>query len=122
MIYTFTCSSEKGCGHTFDKSIPVDKWKSKAKCPKCGKMANQNLLEQHKSGNADSQMKEYEFYGDNGTRMYAAAYLPNQVDEMRKRHPNRQFRFVNGCYLPVIKHRRDKLQYLKERGNWIEKD
>lgn len=122
MVYVYNCSSKKGCGHTFNRSMSVKDWKGKVKCPKCGRMANQNLLAQHSSGGIDSQMREYQMEGDNGTRMYAAAYLPNQIDEMKKKHPNRQFRFVNGCYLPVIKHRRDKLQFLKERGNWIEKD
>ena len=120
--YVYTCSSKKGCGHTFERFMEISKWKAKVKCPKCGKMAHQNLLEQHKGGNADSQMMEYQFEGDRGTRMYAAAYLPNQVEEMKKRHPNRKFIFRNGCYIPEIKHRRDKLQFLKERGNWIEKD
>ena len=116
MIYVYSCSSKKGCGHTFERSMSADKWKSKVKCPKCGKMAHQNLLAQHAGGNVDSQMREYQFEGDTGTRMYAASYLPQQYEEMKRKHPNRQFRLVNGAYLPVIKHRRDKLQYLKEYG------
>lgn len=122
MLYVYTCSSEKGCNHTFERVMSAAKWKAKVRCPMCKRMAHQNLLAQHSGGQVDSQMMEYQFEGDNGTRMYAAAYLPNQMDEMKKRHPNRQFRLVNGCYLPCIKHRRDKLQFLKERGNWIEKD
>jgi hypothetical protein len=47
--------------------------------------------------------------------MYAAAYLPNQIDEARKKHPGTDFRFVNNCYLPVIKNRTHKLKFLKER-------
>ena len=116
MIYCYSCSSKKGCGHTFEHVTTANKWKPKKKCPKCGKMAHQNLLTQHQGGNIDSQMREYTMEGSAGTRMYAASYLPQQMEEMKKKHPNRQFRLVNGCYLPVIKHRRDKLQYLKEYG------
>lgn len=115
-VYVYTCSSEKGCGETFERFMSIAKWKEKVKCPKCGKMAHQNLIEQHKGDNIDSQMREYQFEGGTGTRMYAASYLPSQMDEMKRKHPNRKFRLVNNCYLPVIKHRRDKLQYLKEYG------
>ena len=121
-VYVYTCSSEKGCGHTFERSMSVKDWKDKVKCPKCGKMAHQNLLAQHKDGNADSQMMEYTMEGDTGTRLYGASYLPQQLEDAKKKHPNRRFRLVNGCYLPVIKHRRDKLQYLKEYGNYVEYD
>jgi hypothetical protein len=99
--------------------MSAENWKSKTKCPKCGKIAHQDLLAQHRSGTIDSQMREYEFYGDNGTRMYAAAYLPNQIDEARKKHPGTDFRLCNGCYIPVIKNRTHKLKFLKER-NFIE--
>jgi len=116
MVYVYTCSSKKGCGHTVERSMSVKDWKPKIKCPKCGRMAHQNLLAQHSSGGIDSQMREYQFYGDNGTRMYAAAYLPNQIDEARKKHPGTDFRLHNGCYIPVIKHRTHKLKFLKERN------
>ena len=114
-IYIYTCSSEKGCNHTFERFMSIDKWKPKVKCPKCGKMAHQNLLEQHKDGSIDSQMMEYQFDGDNGTRMYAASYLPNQIDEARKKHPGTDFKLHNGCYIPRIKNRTHKLKFLKER-------
>ena len=120
MIYCYTCNN--GCDCTFERSMSVENWKASMKCPKCGKMAPQNLLAQHKSGGIDSQMMKYQFEGNTGTRMYAAAYLPNQINEARKRHPGTDFRLYNGCYIPVIKHRRHKLKFLKERGNWIEKD
>jgi hypothetical protein len=102
--------------------MSVKDWKSKVKCPKCGRMANQNLLVQHSSGGIDSQMREYTMEGACGTRLYGASYLPQQLEDAKKKHPNRRFRLVNGCYLPVIRHRRDKLQYLKEYGNYVEYD
>jgi hypothetical protein len=101
--------------------VPVKDWKNKTKCPKCGKMAPQNLLAQHSGDNVGSQMMEYNFDGPTGTRLYGASYLPNQIDEARKLHPGTDFKFHNGCYLPVIKHRVHKLKYLKEMG-FIEKD
>lgn len=116
-IYVFSC----GCGNTFEKFSSVKDWKPKRKCPKCGKMAHQNIIAEHKSGNVDSQMREYEFEGSTGTRMYGASYLPNQIDEARKLHKGTDFRLYNGCYLPVIKNRTHKLKYLKEM-NFIEKD
>ena len=122
MIYCYKCSSKKGCGHTFECTMPADKWKAKAKCPKCSRMAHQNLLAQHGDGNIDSQMREYTMEGIRGTRLYGACYLPHQLEDAKKKHPNRNFRLVNNCYLPVIKHRRDKLQYLKEYGNYVEYD
>lgn len=119
MLYVYTCSLKKGCGHTFERSMPAKNWKKKVKCPKCGKMSHQNLLAQHQSGGIDSQMREYQFYGDNGTRMYAAAYLGGQEAEMKKKHPGREFVWHNSCWLPVIKNRSDKMKYLKER-NYVE--
>lgn len=113
-IYVYSCSSDKGCGHTFERFISIGKWKAKVKCPKCGKMANQNLLEQHKGGNADSQMIEYTMEGKTGTRLYAASYLPHQISEAKRVHPGREFKLVNGAYIPVIKNRTDKKKYLKE--------
>lgn len=121
MTYVYSCSSEKGCGHTFDRSMSVEDWKGKVKCPKCGRMANQNLLAQHSSGGIDSQMREYQFEGDNGTRMYAASYLGGQEKEMKRKHPGRDFKWHNSCWIPIIKNRRDKLRFLKER-DYIEKD
>jgi len=102
--------------------MSVKDWKQRVKCPKCGRMAPQNLLAQHAGGNIDSQMMEYTMEGERGTRLYGACYLPHQLEDAKKKHPNRRFRLVNNCYLPVIKHRRDKLQYLKEYGNYVEYD
>ena len=119
MIYVYTCSLEKGCGYTFERSMSADKWKNRVKCPKCGRMAPQNLLAQHGSGGIDSQMREYQFDSDTGTRMYAAAYLGGQEEEMRRKHPGREFKWHNSCWLPVIKNRVDKLKFLKER-NYVE--
>lgn len=119
MIYCYKCSSKKGCGHAFERSMPAKDWKSRVKCPKCGKMAHQNLLAQHQGGKIDSQMMEYTMEGKRGCRMYAAGYLPNQMDEARKIHPGREFRLVNGAMLPVIKNRTDRKKYLKEM-NFVE--
>jgi len=79
-------------------------------------MAQHSIILDHNGGNADSQMMDYSMDGPNGTRLYTASYLPTQTEEMKKKHPGRDFKFRNGCFLPVIKNRRDKLQYLKERG------
>ena len=114
--YCFKCSV---CGKSYEKMLPMSKAEWTDNCT-CGAVANRDIVTEHKSGNVDSQMREYQFDGDNGTRMYAAAYLPHQMEEMKKNHPNRKFKLVNGAYIPVIKHRRDKLQFLKERGNWVE--
>jgi len=66
-------------------------------------------------------MKDYDFEGSAGTRMYTASYLPTQTEEARKRHKGTEFREHNGCLLPVIKNRTHKLRYLKER-NFVELD
>ena len=119
MLYIYTCSSKKGCGHTFDRSMSVDDWKSKIRCPKCNKMAYQNLLAQHSSGGIDSQMIEYQFEGDTGTRPYAASYLMNQKTEAHKKHPGTDFREHGGCYMPVIKNKTHYKKYLREM-NFVE--
>lgn len=115
-IYCYSCSAKKGCGHIFERFMSVKDWKSKVKCSKCGRMANQNLLAQHRSGGIDSQMREYQMEGSNGCRLYAASYLPNQIEQAKKIHPGREFKFVNNCYLPVIKNRTDRKKYLNEMG------
>jgi hypothetical protein len=92
----------------------------------CGKAAKRDYRAEVSGGVLNSQHKEYEMFSSNGTRMYAASYLPQQLEDAKKKHPGRSFKLVNGCYLPEIKHRRDKLQYLKEYGGaagaWIEYD
>jgi len=122
LLYIYTCSSEKGCGHTFDRSMSVKDWKSRIKCPKCGRMAHQNLLAQHSSGGIDSQMREYTMEGECGTRLYGASYLDNQINEARKKHPGTDFVRYNNCWLPKIKNRVHKLRYLKQYGNYVEYD
>ena len=120
-IYCYTCSSEKGCNHSFERSMAVKDWKAKVKCPKCGRMAHQNLLAQHSGGQVDSQMMEYRFEGDNGTRPYAASYLLNQKEDAHRVHPGTDFRVHNGCYMPVIKNKTHYKKYLKEM-NFVEKN
>lgn len=119
MVYWYTCSSEKGCGHTFDRSMSAKNWKGKVKCSKCGRMANQNLLAQHSSGGIDSQMHEYNMEGSTGCRPYAASYLLNQKEKAHQAHPGTDFKEVNGCYMPVIKHKTHYKKYLKEM-NFVE--
>jgi len=119
MIYVYTCSSGEGCGHTFERSMSVKDWRPKVRCPVCKRMAHQNLLAQHRSGGIDSQMKEYQFYGDNGTRPYAASYLLNQKEDAHKAHPGTDFREHNGCYMPVIKNKTHYKKYLREM-NFVE--
>jgi len=113
--YIYQCSD---CKTVYEKILPMSKAEWTDKC-ECGSVANRDIVAEHQDGGVDSQMREYQFDGSNGTRMYSAAYLPNQKAEMIKNHPNRKFKLVNGCYLPVIKNRRDKLAFLKER-NYIE--
>lgn len=59
-------------------------------------------------------MREYDFDGEHGTRLYPAGYLPNQAAEAHAKHPGTDFRLHNGALLPVIRNRTHKLQYLKE--------
>lgn len=80
----------------------------------CGKKASRDLIAEHADGGVDSQMREYEFYGENGTRMYGAAYLDNQIEDARKKHPGTDFIWHNKCWLPRIKNRQHKLKYMKE--------
>lgn len=118
--YCFKCPE---CGKNYSKILPMSKAEWTDKC-ECSAIAHRDIITEHKDGNVDSQMREYTFDGDNGTRMYAASYLPNQMEEMKKNHPNRKFKLVNGAYVPVIKHRRDRAQFLKERGGngkpWVD--
>lgn len=116
-IYCYKCED---CGNSFEKTLSMKDCMKSQKCS-CGKKAVRDLITEHSDGGVDSQMREYQFEGDMGTRMYAASYLPNQMEEARRVHPGREFREVNGAMLPVIKHRRDKLKYLKEM-NFVERD
>ena len=115
-IYCFKCN----CGKTFEKVLPMKDCMKPQKCD-CGKVADRDLLAEHGSGNVDSQMKDYQFDGPNGTRMYAASYLPHQMSEAKRVHPGREFKLVNGAYIPVVKNRTDRKKYLREM-DYIEYD
>ena len=115
--YCFKCSK---CGKSYSKTMPMSKAKWTDKC-ECGATANRDIIEEHAGGGVDSQMREYEFDGDTGTRLYAASYLGHQTEDMKKNHPGRDFKWRNNCWIPVIKNRRDKLKFLKERG-YVELD
>lgn len=115
------CYSCENCGNSFEHTCSMSQMTKTRKCPSCGKRAYHDFVSDHKYGNTDSQMREYSIDGSSGTRLYTASYLPSQVDEMKKRHPGRDFKFINGCYLPVIRNRTDKLKYLRER-NYVEYD
>jgi len=110
--YVYTCPE---CKKTYEKVLPMSKAEWTDRC-ECGAKAHRNLVAEHADGNVDSQNREYTMFGDSGCRVYAAAYLPQQKEEMMKNHPNREFKLVNGCYLPVIKHRQDFKKFLKERN------
>lgn len=101
------------CSSEFDLSYSMAKAPLKTKCIKCGKTAHRNW---NAYGDVNSQMKDYDFESSTGMRMYTASYLPTQTEEMKKKHHGRDFKLHNGCYLPVIKNRRDKIKYLKERS------
>lgn len=116
--YSYRCLT---CGTTFELVVSMKDVKQEEPCPTCGKQAYHDLIADHSGGGVDSQNREYEFYGERGTRLYAGAYLPNQIDEARKKHPGTNFVLYNGCFIPRIRNRRHKLQYLKER-NFIEYD
>jgi len=111
--YSFICSH---CRHEFVKFVSIGQYKDHCKCRLCGKRAEHSYAADHAGGTADSQHRAYSFEGETGTRMYGASYLPNQAAEAKKNHKGREFREHNGCLLPVIKDRTDKLKYLSEYG------
>ena len=117
-IYCYKCPE---CGATDEKFCSITKRPKPLPCKKCEVNMVRDIIAEHSGGNVDSQMRDYQFYGEHGTRMYAAAYLGGQEKEMRERHPGREFRWHNSCWLPVIKNRNDKLKYLKER-DYVEKN
>lgn len=118
-LYCFQC---KECGKKFERVLPMAQCMVTQYC-ECGSESMRDIVSEHASGTVDSQMREYTMEGSTGTRLYGASYLPHQIEEAKKNHPGREFKLVNGCYLPRIKHRRDKLQYLKEyRGGYVELD
>lgn len=99
----------------------MSKYKDPCICD-CGESMERDFHLEHTRGGVDCMNQDYEFEGPNGTRLYAASYLPNQIEDAKKKHPGREFKLKNGCYLPVIKNRGDKLRYLKEYGNYEEYD
>lgn len=117
--YNFMCS---GCNNSFVEFVPIQEYKDNLKCPECGERSEHAYALDHADGTADSQMREYTIYGDNGTRLYGASYLPNQAAEAKKNHPGVEFVNHNNCLLPVIKNRTHKLKYLKQYGDYVEFD
>lgn len=115
-IYCYQCPK---CGKRFEETLPMSEAGKMVKCS-CGASASRDFQTEVCGGVIDCQNRDYDFEGDNGTRCYAGSYLPQQKEEMRKNHPGRDFRFHNGCYIPVIKNRSDYKKFLQERGNWIE--
>jgi len=111
-LYSYICK----CGKTFEKSSSIKDYKEKRRCPSCKKMAQHSVILDHKKGNVDSQMREYSIDGPNGTRLYPCAVLPNQIDEAQKKHPGVSWVKRNGCFLPRIHNRTEKLAFLKREG------
>lgn len=116
--YSYKCDK---CGNSFEITCSMKKLTRTKKCS-CGSRAYHDFVADHASGNADSQMREYQFDSSTGTRLYPAALLTKeQVREARKQHPGFDWKKRNGCYLPVIKNRQDKKRFLKQK-NWVEYD
>ena len=108
--YCFSCE----CGNKFEKILPMSDSGKLQKC-KCGKQAKRDFMAEHADGVLDSQMQEYNMDGHWGCRPYAMSYLPHQMtDTIRRKHPGRDFKLVNNCYLPVIKNRQDYKRYIRE--------
>ena len=108
--YCFSCE----CGSKFEKVLPMKDSGKLQKC-ECGKRARRDFVAEHTDGVVDSQMREYTMEGSRGCRPYAMSYLPHQMtDTIRKKHLGREFKEVNGCMMPVIKHRQDFKKYMKE--------
>ena len=116
--YCYKC---KDCEKEFEVVAPMKDSNKERKCPDCGKKANRDIATEQCGGILDSQIHEYNMEGSRGCRMYSASYLPHQMSEARRVHPGRDFKLVNGCYLPVIKHRTDRKKYLKEM-DYVEYD
>jgi hypothetical protein len=95
-------------------------FKEKRKC-KCGRMAQHSIVLDHKDGNADSQMKDYSFYGDTGTRLYPCSVTKDGLAEARRQHPGTDYQYHNELYIPVIKNRAHKKKFLREHG-YVELD
>lgn len=115
MIYPFKCS---GCGLEFEQNHSMSKAPLKVKCLKCSKVAHRNW---NVYGETDSQMMDYSFESDTGTRLYPCAVLPSQVEETKKKHPGTEYKERQGCLVPIIRNRTHKLKFLREH-NFIEMD
>jgi len=117
--YTYYC---KKCGDVFEVHSSMADFKEKRKC-RCGGVARHSTALDHKEGNADSQMKPYNFEGDRGTRLYPCAILPTKdaIAEFKQKCPNTDLKEWNGCLIPVARNRRDKLNILS-RLKFEEKD
>lgn len=110
-VYTYVCS----CGKIFEKFSSIANYQEKRKC-ECGKIANHSIALDHRYGNVDSQMKEYQFDGENGTRLYPCAVLPSQIEEAKRQHPTTDYIYHQGCYVPRIRNRTHRKRFLKEHG------
>lgn len=109
------------CGEVTEQFLPIQKKIRTRKCG-CGGRIIHDFVADHKAGTIDSQMREYQFDGSTGTRLYPAALLTEeQVNKARQQHPGFDWKKHNGCYLPVIKNRQDKKRFLKQKG-WVEFD
>lgn len=116
-IYNYRCFV---CNKLIEKFSPINKIRKSIKCS-CGAKATRDWVADHQGGNVDSQMREYSFDADTGTRLYPLGVLSNQIDEERKKNPDIEYRFHNGTYLPVVHNRTEKLKLLK-RKNFVELD
>lgn len=114
--YCYTC---EGCKKRFEVVAQMEDSDKKRKCSDCGRIANRDLLTEQRGGVLDSQMHEYNMEGSTGCRPYAASYLLNQKEKAHQVHPGTDFKEVNGCYMPVIKHKTHYKKYLKEM-NFVE--
>lgn len=117
-VYIFRCLV---CDKVVEKFLSITKKVKDRKC-ECGGRAVHDWVAENKGGIVDSQMTQYPFDGSNGTRLYPCAVL-NEKDlaEARKKNPTTEYRQFNGCFIPVIKNRTEKLAFLK-RNNFIELD
>lgn len=115
-IYCYKCES---CKKGFEITALMKDSNKKRQCPSCKKIANRNFVAEQSGGILDSQMHEYNMEGSHGCRPYAASYLLNQKELAHKTHPGTDFKVVNNCYMPVIKHKTHYKKYLKEM-NFVE--
>ena len=115
--YSFLCPR---CG-TYDRVLPMSRVSEEDVCD-CGKAAKRDRKAEIASGALDCNNRDYAFYGEHGTRLHGATYLPQSADRAHREHPDTEFVLHNSALYPVIKNRAHKLRYLKEMGNWVEYD